>query len=155
MNASTWTPKGLDWADELLFRDVSFSSQRLLLLIRAVVKRPELVILDEAFSGMDDCMRDKCMLFLKQGVPRSYVGSDRRGSHVQPRKSDFQPDIQVGGLDDNQALLCVSHEQDEVPDVVRDYIYLPEIGSDKPARVGRLSKPLHSDEVGWKEIWGM
>lgn len=45
------------WADQLLFGGLPFSSQRVALFLRAVIKAPDLVILDEAFSGMDESLR--------------------------------------------------------------------------------------------------
>ncbi|TVY87273.1 putative ABC transporter ATP-binding protein, partial [Lachnellula willkommii] len=38
------------WADDLLFGGLPFSSQRVALFLRAIIKQPDLVILDEAFS---------------------------------------------------------------------------------------------------------
>lgn len=65
--ALSCSSKTTNWADVLRFRDLSFSAQRVALFLRAIVKKPELVILDEAFSGMDDFVREKCMLFLEFG----------------------------------------------------------------------------------------
>ncbi|KAF3044091.1 hypothetical protein E8E12_009366 [Didymella heteroderae] len=58
----------LDWASNVLFGESSYSAQRVLLFLRATIRNPDIVILDEAFSGMDDLARDKCLLFLSRGV---------------------------------------------------------------------------------------
>ncbi|KAJ3944535.1 uncharacterized protein N0V96_006070 [Colletotrichum fioriniae] len=64
----------LCWSDNYLFGGLSFSAQRIALLLRAVIKNPDVVVLDEAFSGMDDAVRDKCMLFLAKGEEKAYSG---------------------------------------------------------------------------------
>lgn len=145
-----------DWANKIRFRDVSFSSQRLALFLRAIVKRPELIVLDEAFGGMDESVRDKCMLFLTWGTSRSYNHDQRgEGQQFSIGQAEDLSGLQISGLDENQALICVSHVKEEVPDVVRDWMCLPEAGDGKPARFGRLHAPLKHDEARWKEIWGM
>lgn len=148
------------WADQYCFGNISFSSQRLLLFLRAIVKRPELVVLDEAFGGMDEFVREKCMLFLRWGTARSYQHHQRRSKRPSEQKAvtskqDSLSGVEISGLDENQALICVSHVKEEVPDVVKDWMCLPEAGEGKPARFGRLSSPLQHDETTWKEIWEM
>ncbi len=66
-NRKTEQENELSWADEVLFRDLSFSGQRVALFLRALVRSPDVVILDEAFSGMDDVSRHKCFQFLAHG----------------------------------------------------------------------------------------
>lgn len=67
----------LDWAksNSRTFATLPFQSQRLLLFLRAIIKKPDLVILDEAFAGLNPDVRDKALLFLKAG--EGYV-------HCQP-----------------------------------------------------------------------
>nr|WOF01082.1 ABC transporter-like protein [Corynespora cassiicola] len=57
----------LDWASHFMFGELPFSAQRVLLFLRATIRNSDIVILDEAFSGMDDLARDKCLLFLSRG----------------------------------------------------------------------------------------
>jgi ABC-type molybdenum transport system ATPase subunit/photorepair protein PhrA len=59
----------LDWASSLsnTFGTLSFQAQRLLLFLRAIIKNPDIVILDEGFSGFSPDVRDKAMLFLAVG----------------------------------------------------------------------------------------
>ena len=93
---------------ESVFGGVSLSTQRLALFMRAVVKKPDLVVLDEAFSGMDEGLRDKCLKYLEEG----------------------------GGLNERQALVVVSHIEEEVPSVVDKYIVLREAGTGGPPVFG-------------------
>lgn len=152
--------QGLDWAGDLRFGDLPFTSQRVALFLRAVVKEPDLIVLDEAFSGMDDYVRDKCILFLTWGHTRYYrhytvdkvLLANRQLTATKPY---FLGDVFMGGLTDNQALICVSHVKEEVPGVVRDWICLPEANEGKPARFGRFPGPLNGDNKRWDEIWGM
>lgn len=60
-------PIDLDWAEAIRFRDLSFGTQRLLLLLRAMIKKPDILVLDEAFSGLSPEVRDKAMLWLEYG----------------------------------------------------------------------------------------
>ena len=149
-----------DWADTLHFRDVSVSSQRLLLFLRAVIKKPELVILDEAFGGMDAEVRDKCMVFLIEGTRRfsHKLESGFRDLRLKSKRIDARDEmfgVKITGLTDDQALICVSHVKEEVPEIVREWMCLPEAGEGRPVRFGRLDQPLNSDEAGWNDIWGM
>lgn len=74
--------------DSALFGDLSLCQQRLLLFLRAIIKRPDLVILDEAFSGMEETVRKHCLQMLEPGM---------------------------GWLNEQQALVVVSHVEEEVP----------------------------------------
>lgn len=154
----------LSWASNYIFGELSFSSQRVLLLLRAVIKNPDVVVLDEAFSGMDEGVRDKCMLFLAHGESKTYTqitgdNSADLGSKVatdaividsQEAKSG---NVKVTGLSDQQALICISHIKEEVPDTVREWLCLPEANTRLPARFGRLDGPLRNDARRWGEIW--
>jgi ABC-type molybdenum transport system ATPase subunit/photorepair protein PhrA len=143
------------WADEVLFGGLPFSAQRLALFLRAVIKKPELVILDEAFSGMDDTVRDKCMLFLAHGENKTFsYGEDDQRTVVESEISKAR-NVKVGGLDPEQALLCISHVREEIPGCVREWICLPEANTGKPARFGKLDGPIEGDHRRWNEIWGM
>ncbi|KAI9756905.1 MAG: hypothetical protein M4579_003659 [Chaenotheca gracillima] len=149
----------VDWADELRFRDIPFSAQRLALFLRAIVKNPDLLILDEAFSGMDEDLRDKCLLFLEYGETREFYwpyGRDHSDWRIVVSTSkDKKHQICYDGLKPDQALICVSHLKEEVPRIVREWICLPEANERRPAKFGTLKGPLaRSGWAGWKEIWG-
>ena len=144
----------LSWADDVRFGDAPFSTQRVALLLRAIVKKPDLVVLDEAFSGMDTNVRDKCMLFLTWGQTRSYDISIEPGSRIVKVNAPTIPGQHVfEGLTEEQALICVSHERDEVPGVVRDWMKLPESTLGVPPRFGIFHGPLEGNPGAWNYIW--
>lgn len=149
----------VDWARDYMFGELSFSAQRILLFLRAIIKHPDIVVLDEAFSGMDDAVRDKCMLFLAHGEEKTYLTTSGGGRHspaaqVVPSAAAKAGTVKVTGLGERQALVCISHVKEEVPDCVREWICLPEANTGAPARVGRLEVPLGRDGRRWREIWG-
>ena len=139
------------WADDFLFGELSFSAQRVLLFLRAVIKAPDVVVLDEAFSGMDERVRDKCALFLECGEERALAAGG--GGTVESDVARAGR-VCVRGLSADQALICISHVREEVPDCVREWICLPEATSGEPARFGRLEGPLRRDRSRWDKIWG-
>ncbi|KAK7416062.1 hypothetical protein QQZ08_012144 [Neonectria magnoliae] len=139
----------LAWADEYLFGGLSFSAQRVALFVRSMIKSPDVVVLDEAFSGMDDAVRDKCTLFLNEGEAKTY-----RGEEIVESEASRSGTIKVPGLSDEQALICIAHIKEEVPDCVREWLCLPEANTKQPARFGRLDGPLGLDEKRWQQVWG-
>ncbi|KAJ9142865.1 p-loop containing nucleoside triphosphate hydrolase protein [Coniochaeta hoffmannii] len=156
----TSTESDLSWAEDYLFGGLSFSAQRLLLFLRAIVKHPDIIVLDEAFSGMDDALRDKCMLFLATGEEKMYAPAAPAGTSGQAAGEVIVDSpaaeagkVKVTGLSDQQALICISHVKEEVPDCVREWLCLPEANTGKPARFGRLDGPLGRDRRRWAEIW--
>ena len=128
---------GLSWAEDVRFGELSFSAQRLALFLRAIVHRPPLIILDEAFSGMDEEVRDRALNFLSHG-----------------EKGGSGGDGVVEGLGAEQALLVISHAKEDVPGCIREWICLPEPGEQKAPRIGELKGPLELNPEGWAEIWG-
>jgi ABC-type molybdenum transport system ATPase subunit/photorepair protein PhrA len=149
--------EGEDWADKIKFGELSFSAQRVALFIRAIIRNPDLVVLDEAFSGMDDFARDKCHLFLSHGEEAIFHLKRAQSPIDMPKitRSDLSRLglAKVKGLQDSQALIVVSHKKEEVPGCVRNWICLPENGQGVP-RFGHLDAPLELASSGWKEIWG-
>jgi len=129
----------LSWAKNLRFAELSFSAQRLALFLRAIVHRPPLIILDEAFSGMDEAVRDRALLFLSHGE--------------QNKDGPVDAATVVEGLGEEQALLVISHAKKDVPGCVREWICLPEPGEKKPPRIGELAGPLELYPEGWEGIW--
>ncbi|KAI5201042.1 hypothetical protein AUEXF2481DRAFT_4120 [Aureobasidium subglaciale EXF-2481] len=146
----------IDWADSTTFRDLSFSSQRVLLFLRALVNSPDLVILDEAFSGMDKEVRDKCLLFLSQGEKMIFKphGKTLNGNTRYSKSLQADNDmVNFGGLEDRQALLTISHDKEDIPGCIRQWICLPEPGEGKSARTGTLPGPLELHPESWRKIW--
>ena len=90
------------WA-EAVFATLSPGEQSLVLLMRALVASPPLVILDEAFAGMDNAMILRCSEYLQL----------RLGAH--------------------QAVVVVSHWENEIPwrgDNLRRYLIEGGVGSE-------------------------
>jgi ABC-type molybdenum transport system ATPase subunit/photorepair protein PhrA len=140
---------GLQWATNTLFGEVSYSAQRVLIFLRATIRNPDIVILDEAFSGMDDLARDKCLLFLSRGQRMELSYTD-----AGPRPVPREGAVVIPGLQEHQALLCVSHSRQEVPGCIRDWIYLPESGTGPP-RFGKWDGPVELDRQRWSDIWDL
>ena len=147
----------LKWADELLFGGLPFSSQRVALFLRAVIKAPDLIILDEAFSGMDDGVRDRCLLFLAHGETKFFSSSASKNSSPKIVESEVRKkgEVKIHGLGKEQALIVISHVKEEIPGSIREWICLPEANTGQPARFGRLEGPIEGDWKRWGEIWGM
>ncbi|KAF1943028.1 P-loop containing nucleoside triphosphate hydrolase protein [Clathrospora elynae] len=145
------TNGNLDWASHTLFGEVSFSAQRVLLFLRATIRNPDIVILDEAFSGMDDLVRDKCLLFLSRGQSMELQYSNT-GPRPVESETTKRGEIVVPGLQERQALLCVSHSKQEVPGCIREWVCLPEPGTGPP-RFGTFDGPVELDGKRWGEIW--
>jgi len=155
----------LKWADDLIFGGLPFSAQRVALFLRAIIKQPDLVILDEAFSGMDDEVRDRCLLFLAHGETKRFADSRphylidtekvERPRRIIESELSKMGQVRIEGLHKNQALLCISHVREEIPGSIREWICLPEANTGEPARFGRLKGPIEGDYRRWGEIWGM
>ncbi|KAK4540509.1 hypothetical protein LTR36_009147 [Oleoguttula mirabilis] len=140
----------LAWATNLSVRELSFSNQRLVLFLRAIVAGPDLVILDEALSGIDEAIRDKALLFLSHGERISKVQNGSAEDSVLSHAGLMAMD----GLSPEQALLVISHSKEDVPGCVREWICLPEPGEGNAPRVGALPGPLELNRGGWDEVWG-
>lgn len=142
--------KDLLWADDLRFAELSFSNQRLVLFLRAIAANPDLVILDEALSGIDEAIRDKALLFLSHGEKIASVtdGKAKRSAIAKLDKVTF------AGLTPDQALLVISHAREDVPGCLREWICLPEPGEGRQPRTGMLPGPLELNPQCWNEIWG-
>ncbi|KAI5917703.1 P-loop containing nucleoside triphosphate hydrolase protein [Camillea tinctor] len=145
----------LQWADHYMFGELSFSAQRVALFLRAIVKGPDIVVLDEACSGMDEGVRNRCLLFLENGEAVTYSKQADGSEIIVESEASKTGNVKVGGLTDDQALICISHIREEIPNCIREWICLPEANSEEAARFGVSNAPLGRDEKSWKEIWGM
>ena len=152
------SPINLAWADTMRFGQSPFSVQRLALFLRAIARKSDLVVLDEAFSGMDTFVRDKCMTFLTHGESLALVDPPEEEGWTRfqsPPDAYFNGRDPIKGLSKDQALICISHVKDEVPGVVRHWIRLPEPNSGMAPQFGTLDRPLEADETLWHSIWGL
>jgi ABC-type molybdenum transport system ATPase subunit/photorepair protein PhrA len=147
INPSPKTTEGVEWTSQTLFGEISYSAQRILLFLRSTIRNPDIVILDEAFSGMDDLARDKCLLFLSRGQSMKLTYTE-----TGPKPVEWDGEVIVPGLQEHQALLVVSHSKQEIPGCVRDWICLPEAGTG-PARFGKWDGPVELNGRRWDEIW--
>lgn len=150
--------KSLAWASDKEthpFGMLPFSTQRLLLFLRALIKQPSIVILDEAFSGLSATTRDKAMSWLEHGQQQSLQSQTPPSSPIS-RTSN----ITFPGLTSQQALVVVSHVKEEIPDCVDEWLRLP--GEDEILETGRDVEGGRTERrgwiksaEGWMRVWGL
>lgn len=145
-NAAAYVPDDfdVDFGDQVLFGQLSTAQQRIVLFLRALIHKPDIVILDEPFSGLTASQRDKCLRFLEHG--QTQAGRASQNARHQ-------------GLSDEQALVLISHVKEEIPDSVRYYMRLPSEPTDPSAdpldfRFGILKSSSNlSDPKTWGVAW--
>ncbi|OJJ45058.1 hypothetical protein ASPZODRAFT_153358 [Penicilliopsis zonata CBS 506.65] len=120
------TDYDIEYADSVLFGELSTAQQRVVLFLRALIHRPDIVILDEPFSGLSASVRDKCLHFLDNGELPGPRGRPRGLSEdpLLSRKKD-PSEIRFRGLSADQALVMISHLREDIPDSVRHFVRLP------------------------------
>ncbi|GAD97739.1 conserved hypothetical protein [Paecilomyces variotii No. 5] len=151
----------VDYADSLRFSSLNIAQQRLVLFIRAIVHKPDLVILDEAFSGMPASLRDKCLHFLEAGeLKRNHVSTaTRRTTAADTWLNEATVEASKArhkGLSDQQALLVISHLREEIPDSVRHWMRLPsDLGVGEPLdfKMGVLGYDSTLGGEAWDSVW--
>jgi molybdate transport system ATP-binding protein len=57
---------GLTKKKNTMFRDLSYGEMRMVLLARAIIKNPDLLILDEPCQGLDDYNKEKILLLCEK-----------------------------------------------------------------------------------------
>ena len=152
----------VEYADEVTFGELSTAQQRVVLFLRALIHKPDIVILDEAFSSMPSSLRDKCIHFLEVGElgRRRHSTVTRRSSRSEAWLQGVslpEPAIRHHGLSDQQALVLISHTREEVPDCVRHFMRLPSTpadGTEVDFRVGILKSGSSLNQAQfWDVAW--
>ena len=95
--ARSWL-KRLDLEDreKTPFRQLNFGEQRLVLIARALIKMPKLLLLDEPTQGLDDVHRDNLLLFLER-VAAAKLSTILYVSHRQDEyRYFFQQHLELG-----------------------------------------------------------
>ncbi|KLJ07827.1 hypothetical protein EMPG_16703 [Blastomyces silverae] len=155
------------WADSLPFSSLTPAQQRLTLFLRALIHKPDLIILDEAFSSMQSSLRDKCLHFLEVGEQLHMASSGTRRTpnyanvwHLPPPPSSSGPKLCHTGIADHQALIVISHVKEEVPDIVGQWMRLPtpartteEAGLVMDFQIGQLAVQESVAVDAWEMIW--
>ena len=71
---------------QTLFKELSYGEQRLALIVRALVKSPYLLILDEPTQGLDEINRHRILNFLEVLVAQKHstllLVSHRKDEHL-------------------------------------------------------------------------
>ncbi|KAJ9602676.1 hypothetical protein H2200_012870 [Cladophialophora chaetospira] len=145
------------WANDKTthtFSTLPFSTQRLLLFLRALIKQPDIIILDEAFSGLSARTRDKAMSWLEVGASSTQYAPPSFPNSSSPKSVLF------AGLTDQQALVVVSHVKEEIPDCVDEWLRLP--GEEEITETGRgveggrtRQRGWVKSQEGWMKVWGI
>ncbi|OJD20940.1 hypothetical protein ACJ73_07724 [Blastomyces percursus] len=157
------------WADSLPFSFLTPSQQRLILFLRVLIHKPDLIILDEAFSSMHSSLRDKCLHFLEVGEQRHMPSSGTRRTHnyanlwhLAPPPSSSGPKPSHTGIADHQALIVISHVKEEVPDIVGQWMPLPtparttdKAGLVMDFQIGQLAAQESVAVDAWETIWNL
>jgi ABC-type molybdenum transport system ATPase subunit/photorepair protein PhrA len=158
------TDYDVEYADSIRFGELSIAQQRLVLFIRALIHKPDIIILDEPFSNMSASLRDKCIHFLEAGEMRGNLKTSvtRHTASAEPtwlKGSNVKPsEVRHRGLSDDQALIMISHVKEEIPDSVRYYMRLPsdpgDGGEPLDFRFGVLQRgSVMSDPEIWDLAW--
>lgn len=145
----------IQYAESLTFGQLTIAQQRLVLFIRAIIKKQDLIILDEAFSGMPASMREKCFALLNNTGPSE---PETAREESEKEKEQKPPRSQLPYLGPEQSLLVVSHLREEIPDTVRFWMRLPsEVGDGQKLQFALGVVPdgttLSSDQDAWDTIW--
>ncbi|KAJ6109054.1 ABC transporter [Penicillium sp. IBT 16267x] len=137
----------IEYADNMTFGQLTTAQQRIVLFLRALIHNPDIVVLDEPFSGLSASQRDKCLHYIDHG--------DTPSSHS---RASGQGLCRYKGLSEDQALVIISHVKEEIPASVRYYMRLPSEPGDgtEPLdfRFGLLKNTsVLSDPNVWDTAW--
>lgn len=87
-HAQQWLDKvGLGDYSAMMFGDLSYGEQRIVLILRALVKAPVLLVMDEATQGLDEVNRRRVMHFLQRldGLQQTTI------LYVSHRQDEYLP----------------------------------------------------------------
>lgn len=154
---NTGVDADLSWATDKIrhpsFGQLPMGTQRLLLLLRAIIKQPDIVILDEGFSGIPETTRIKALNWLEHGDGDASLSSPTQ----QPESSGTS--TRFPGLTDQQAIIVVSHVREEIPACINEFIRLP---SEEEASVNKRTVQIEktspgyvTTSEGWNRAWGL
>ncbi|WP_294088711.1 ATP-binding cassette domain-containing protein, partial [uncultured Actinobacillus sp.] len=106
LKAMEWLARvNLDHMANKPFRTLSWGQQRLLLIVRAMVKHPPILILDEPLQGLDGLHRKLVKQFIEQLVENS------------------QTQLLFVSHQDSDAPNCITHLFEFVPSESERYLY--------------------------------
>ncbi|CAG8061216.1 unnamed protein product [Penicillium salamii] len=143
----------VQYADQATFGQLNIAQQRIVLFLRALISKPDIVILDEALSGLSASQRNMCMAFLSHGENAEHALNKRSRRTVEENSATFK------GITSDQALIVISHVPEEIPDSVRFFMRLP---SDPGAGAEPLDFRLVTlatfdatlaSPKGWEQAW--
>ena len=139
----------LDWAEDAdrhAFGVLPFGTQRLLLLLRAMIKQPDIIILDEAFSGLSSEVRDKAMCWLTYGETKFLKKESRQ---IAPVKV---PNHRLDILRIAQKMGLVVHDIVKGRAATAPYIKLRKMSTDELLQISNdmEDSPENSALDGWK-----
>ncbi|CAG8059820.1 unnamed protein product [Penicillium salamii] len=141
----------VQYADQITFGQLNIAQQRIVLFLRALISKPDIVILDEALSGLSASQRNMCMAFLSHGENAELALNRRR--KVENASPTFK------GITSDQALIVISHVPEEIPDSVRFFMRLPSdpgAGAEpldfRLVTLATFDATLASPE-GWEQAW--
>lgn len=151
----------VDYAESVTFGQLNMAQQRVVLFMRALVHRPDIVILDEAFAGMSNYLRDRCIHFLEVGeYGRNRSSTSTRQSFAKDYwLRGYETDdstVRFNGLTNEQALIMVSHHREEIPDIVRCWMRLPsELDGEEESLDFRFGMVRHESAMRHPQVWDL
>lgn len=91
---------GMSGKDKTPFSYLSFAEQRLVLIARALIKKPKLLILDEPTQGLDDTNRERLFQFLELIVEKQLATILYVSHRTDEHRSFFATKIQLDSYQD-------------------------------------------------------
>lgn len=118
----------LDWADRVRFGDLSVGAQAVVVFLRALLKKPELLLMREPFRDMSRGLRERCEYFMQpqsRKPPDWALDLDRRVMGPRRWRSVAKRIIATMQLRPHQAVIYVTSKRGEEYFLVQDWLLLP------------------------------